>query len=100
MSVPSMMIEPCSGRSRPIRDFRNTDLPVPEGPSSTLTSPGGKVSVTSCQILCDPKDLVSPSTDYLDAHDYLRARSIPFPMWVAPLYRIDVVPVTSDPTPK
>ena len=39
MLVPSTMIEPRSGRSRPISDLRNTDLPVPDGPSSTLTSP-------------------------------------------------------------
>ena len=62
MSVPSMRIEPRSGRSRPIRDFRNTDLPVPDGPSRTLTSPAGISSVTSSQILEDPKDFVSPFT--------------------------------------
>ena len=62
MSVPSMTIEPRSGRSRPIRDFRNTDLPVPEGPSKTLTSPAGIVSVTSSQIREGPKDFVSPLT--------------------------------------
>ena len=62
MSVPSTMIEPRSGRSRPISDFRKTDLPVPDGPSSTLTSPAGISIVTSSQIRWDPKDFVSPST--------------------------------------
>src|SRR5271156_4416946 len=63
MSVPSTRIEPRSGRSRPISDFRKTDLPVPDGPSKTLTSPSGISKVTSSQIRWDPKDLVSPSTE-------------------------------------
>ena len=62
MLVPSTMILPRSGRSNPISDFRNTDLPVPDGPSSTLTSPGGTSMVTSSQIRWGPKDFVSPST--------------------------------------
>src|SRR5665811_2352311 len=45
-----------------MRVFRNTDLPVPEGPSMTEISPAGSVSDTSCQIICLPNDLVSPST--------------------------------------
>src|SRR5688572_16885752 len=57
-----MTIEPFSGLSRPTSDFRNTDLPVPEGPSSTEISPGGSVSVTSLQMFWLPNDLVSPST--------------------------------------
>src|SRR2546430_1679552 len=52
---------PCSGRSRPISDFKNTDLPVPDGPIRTLTSPGGRVRVTFCQIRCEPNDLVMAS---------------------------------------
>ena len=62
MSVPSMRIEPWSGLSRPISVLRNTDLPVPDGPSITQISPAGTVSVTSPQISCLPKDLVSPLT--------------------------------------
>src|SRR3954454_14589371 len=62
MSVSLMMIEPSSGLSRPTSDFRNTDLPVPDGPSSTEISPGGNVRVTSLQMFLLPKDLVSPST--------------------------------------
>src|SRR3954463_7888784 len=57
-----MTIEPCSGFSRPTRDFRNTDLPVPDGPSITEISPGGRVRVTSLQMFWLPKDFVSPST--------------------------------------
>src|SRR3954466_14096643 len=62
MSVPSMVIEPRSGLSRPTRDLRNTDLPVPEGPSSTEISPGGRVRLTSLQMFWLPNDLVSPWT--------------------------------------
>src|SRR4051795_920990 len=62
MSVSLMTMEPFSGFSRPTSDFRNTDLPVPDGPSSTEISPGGRVSVTSLQMFWLPNDLVSPST--------------------------------------
>src|SRR4051794_18725005 len=62
MSVPPRTIEPLSGLSRPTSDLRKTDLPVPEGPSRTEISPGGRVSVTSLQMFWLPKDLVSPST--------------------------------------
>ena len=62
MSMSLMMIEPFSGLSRPTRVFRNTDLPVPDGPSRTEISPGGSVSVTSPQMFWLPNDFVSPST--------------------------------------
>lgn len=62
MSTPLMRTRPRSGLSSPTSDFRNTVFPVPEGPSMTLTSPAGRVSVTSCQMFCLPKDLVRPST--------------------------------------
>src|SRR3954471_15528136 len=62
MSVSLTTIEPRSGLSRPTRDLRKTDLPVPEGPSRTEISPGGRVRVTSLQMFWLPKDLVSPST--------------------------------------
>ncbi|OLM33715.1 hypothetical protein Ae717Ps2_4611 [Pseudonocardia sp. Ae717_Ps2] len=61
-STPSMTIDPRSGFSSPISDFRNTDLPVPDGPSNTDTSPAGRVRLTSDQMLARPKDFVSPST--------------------------------------
>src|ERR1700743_485460 len=83
MSVPSTMIDPRSGRSRPISDFKKTDLPVPEGPSRTLTSPSGISIVTSSQIRWDPKDFVSPSTE------------IPLPMRNPPT-DVAVVSVTRD----
>src|SRR5207249_2771765 len=47
---------------RPTSDLRNTVLPVPDGPSMTLTSPGGRDSETSRQTTWCPKDFVSPST--------------------------------------
>jgi hypothetical protein len=56
------MILPRSGRSNPISDFKNTDLPVPDGPNSTLTSPAGRSKVTSSQIRREPNDFVKPST--------------------------------------
>ena len=62
MSVPSMRIEPLSGLRRPISALRKTDLPVPDGPSMTETSPAGIVSVTSPQISCLPNDLLRLST--------------------------------------
>src|ERR1700730_12310771 len=62
MLVPSTTIEPRSGRRSPIRDFRNTDLPVPEGPSRTLTSPTETSTLTAPQSRWGPKDLVNPST--------------------------------------
>src|SRR3954470_21202187 len=53
-----MKIEPFSGLSSPMIDFRSTDLPVPEGPSRTLTSPAGRVSVTSDQMVELPNDVL------------------------------------------
>src|SRR5262245_43174097 len=57
-----MNIDPLSGLSRPIKVFRNTDFPVPDGPSITELSPGGRVSVTSPQMRWLPKDLVRSVT--------------------------------------
>src|SRR5690348_26031 len=62
MSTPSMTTLPLSGLSRPISVLRNTDLPVPDGPSITQISPAGTVSVTSPQMSCLPKDLVRSLT--------------------------------------
>src|SRR6476469_2110685 len=62
MSVPSITMLPLSGLSRPISALRNTDLPVPDGPSITQISPAGIVRVTSPQMSCLPKDLVRSST--------------------------------------
>src|SRR5215218_7284904 len=62
MSVSLRTIEPFSGLSSPTRDFRNTDLPVPDGPSRTEISPGGNVSVTSLQMFWLPKDFDSSLT--------------------------------------
>ena len=58
MSLPSIITEPCSGLSKPIRVLRNTDLPVPDGPSMTLISPAGRVRQTSSQIVWRPNRLV------------------------------------------
>lgn len=49
-SRPATFTEPRSGFSSPTSVLRNTDLPVPEGPSMTETSPAGSVSETSCQM--------------------------------------------------
>src|SRR3954471_15345089 len=62
MSVPSIMMLPRPGFSRPMSALRNTDLPVPDGPSITEISPAGIVSETSPQMSCLPNDFVKPST--------------------------------------
>src|SRR5258708_1955194 len=62
VSMPSTRTLPRSGRTRPTSALRNTVLPVPDGPSMTLTSPAGKDSETSCQTTWLPNDFVSPST--------------------------------------
>src|SRR3954470_19061800 len=62
MSTSLRTIEPRSGFSRPTSDFRNTDLPVPDGPSRTEISPGGKVRVTSLQMFWLPNDFDRCST--------------------------------------
>ena len=66
-----MTIEPLSGLSSPTSDFRKTDLPVPDGPSITETSPGGSVRVTSLQMICLPKDLVETFDLHRNAHVHL-----------------------------
>ena len=55
-------------RSRPMRCLRKTDLPVPDGPSSTEISPLGRVSVTSSQMTCRPNDFVRAFDFDLNAH--------------------------------
>ena len=61
MSVPSIQTLPSSGLRSPMRVFRRTDLPVPDGPSITEISPAGSVSVTSLQMTWLPKLFVRPS---------------------------------------
>jgi hypothetical protein len=56
-----MTIRPNSGLSRPIRHFRKTDFPVPDGPSRTLISPLGIVKVMSRHTVVFPNDFVMPS---------------------------------------
>lgn len=60
-SVSWMTILPYSGLTRPIRHFRKTDFPVPDGPSNTLISPRGIVKLMSRQIVVFPNDFVIPS---------------------------------------
>src|SRR5690625_4325967 len=61
-STPLITTWPSSGFNSPTSAFSSTDLPVPEGPSNTLISPGGRFNVTSRQMVCVPKDLDSRST--------------------------------------
>src|SRR5688572_30437805 len=70
-----MTIEPFSGFSRPTSDLRNTDLPVPEGPSSTEISPGGRVRVTSLQMFWLPNDFDRFSTSTATPTSYLPLHS-------------------------
>src|SRR3954453_17430968 len=58
ISTSRITIEPLSGFNNPINDFKNTLLPVPDGPNNTDTSPGGNVNDTSPQIVCRPNDFV------------------------------------------
>ena len=55
MSVPSMMIEPLSGLSSPMRVLRKTDLPVPEGPEhhADLARRDGQGHVAPDQLLAE-----------------------------------------------
>src|ERR1700712_3446873 len=73
-SVSWMKIEPFSGFNNPMIDFSSTDLPVPDGPSSTLISPAGSVSVTSDQMFELPNDferfLIPTSTPPIDVSSW------------------------------
>src|SRR5215218_5822813 len=70
-----MTMEPCSGFSRPTSDFRKTDFPVPDGPSRTEISPGGRVRVTSLQMFWLPNDFDRFSTSTATPTSYLPLRS-------------------------
>ena len=65
-----MKIDPFSGFNSPMIDFSSTDFPVPDGPSSTDTSPAGRVNVTSDQMFELPNDferfLIPTSTPPID----------------------------------
>src|SRR5262249_33105616 len=63
MSCPRTSTRPADGRSRPSRCRSRVDLPEPESPSSTTTSPGSTVSVTSWSARVVPKVLVTPFTE-------------------------------------
>src|SRR6266540_4773722 len=56
MSRPSIQISPRSGFSRPMMFLRNTDLPVPEGPSMRVILPLGMSQVMSSRTVCGPND--------------------------------------------
>ena len=70
-SLPSIQMWPAFGLSRPTRCLRNTDLPVPDGPSSTEISPGGQRQgdVLPDRLLAEPLGQVLDPD--LDAHAVL-----------------------------
>src|SRR6266516_4303484 len=56
-------ISPLSSLRSPIRHFRKTLLPVPEGPSIRVIRPLGMSQVMSSRTVWEPKDFVSPRTE-------------------------------------
>src|SRR5690625_753889 len=58
MSVPPMVIEPASGRDRPVTQRMVVVFPAPLGPSRASTSPGLVLSVRSDTATLLPNDLV------------------------------------------
>src|SRR5262245_21303678 len=62
MSTPSTITRPASGRTRPSRWRRKTDLPPPLRPMMTVIEPSGTSRSTPRSTRCLPNDLVRPST--------------------------------------
>src|SRR2546425_2554176 len=62
MSVPLIITWPLSGRSRPRRCLRNTDLPPPLRPMITVMEPSGTSRSTPRRTGWPPNDFVRPRT--------------------------------------
>src|SRR3989442_14303365 len=62
MSVPLIITWPLSGRSRPRRCLRNTDLPPPLRPMITVMEPSGTSRSTPRRTGWPANDFVSPRT--------------------------------------
>ena len=61
MSMPLKTIEPSVGCSRRFIHLRNVDLPPPDGPIITTTSPSAIVVVSPFRTSSFPNDFFSPS---------------------------------------
>src|SRR4029453_18200038 len=59
---PPTSMRPLSGRSRPMRCFRKTDLPPPLRPMMTVIEPSGTSRSTPFSTVCRPNDFRSPLT--------------------------------------
>src|SRR5690242_9087316 len=61
-SLPSSLIDPCEGLSRPLIKLKSVDLPAPLGPMIAWRSPSGTVSETPRMISVAPKLLRTPAS--------------------------------------
>src|SRR5208282_4464802 len=62
ISRPSRRIRPAVGDSRPAKQRRRVDFPLPFGPSRTNNSPGSTSNVRWCSTASLPQAAESPST--------------------------------------
>src|SRR5262249_39861090 len=60
-SSPSRTIRPAVGRSTPVKQLKNVDLPAPFGPMTARTSPGATAIDTRFSAVRPPNCTVSPS---------------------------------------
>src|SRR2546425_10707947 len=76
MSVPLIITSPLSGRSRPSRCLRKTDLPPPLRPMITVMEPSGTSRSTPRRTGWPANDFVSPRT-LITGSPRLRLRPAP-----------------------
>src|SRR4029077_19631932 len=67
MSSPSKMIRPAVGRSTPVTQLKNVDLPAPFGPMMARISPGCTAMETLFSAASPPKCTVRPSVHRIGA---------------------------------
>src|SRR5438132_7189923 len=73
MSSPSKMILPAVGRSTPVTQLKNVDLPAPFGPIMARISPGWTAMETLLSAVSPPKRTVRPSVYKIGAAPRLSA---------------------------
>jgi len=76
MSTPLITHRPRSGLSRPIIDFRNTDLPVPRRTEHHADLAGGQRQRDIPPDGLPTEGLRQPFDDHLDAHQTSRSTSL------------------------
>src|SRR5712692_791489 len=67
MSSPAKMIRPAVGRSTPVTQLKNVDLPAPFGPMMARISPGWTAMETLLSAVSPPKRTVRPAVRRSDA---------------------------------